>query len=501
MRVYLSSLLALALCISPAFAQGKILLDAWDTAYLGDGKAGFVHTIAREIDRNGTKLIQTNIELRLRVKRLNGIAEVGAETGTIETRDGKVVGTTLKQFLGQQLQNQIDGVVSGKQITLTQNGKNPLKPAPWNPAVIGLYKQQYQYRELAPKPGDKGTFLNFEPIINHVVDLKWAAKEHQYVQQAGSRQKTKLLVIEQVPDRVEEQGNKIQLPPVQLWLDENYNQVKMVSEIPGLATVTYLRSTKAIATAPIAFADLVDISTGQQIQLKNRILQAHKTSAAVYRITVRGDDDVATSFSRDGRQEVKKVAGHTFELHVKGSRESKGGAEKEPGAEFLQSSYFITSADDRVKELARQAVGTKTDPLEKAQRIERWVHDNMNFTTDEQLATAQHVAKTLKGDCTEYAMLTAAMCRAEGIPSRTAIGLVYAEEKGRPFFAFHMWTEVWIGGRWNSIDATIGQGYIGAGHLKITDSSWHDERTMTPLLPVTRVVGRLSIDVLSAENR
>jgi transglutaminase-like putative cysteine protease len=87
------------------------------------------------------------------------------------------------------------------------------------------------------------------------------------------------------------------------------------------------------------------------------------------------------------------------------------------------------------------------------------------------------------------------------VPSRTAIGLIYADVKGAPVFAFHMWTEVWIKGRWIPIDATLGRGYVGAAHLKITDNSWHDERTMTPIFPVVRVVGRVSIDVLNATNR
>jgi len=73
--------------------------------------------------------------------------------------------------------------------------------------------------------------------------------------------------------------------------------------------------------------------------------------------------------------------------------------------------------------------------------------------------------------------------------------------KGAPILGFHMWTEVWIQGRWLDIDGTIGKGYIGATHLKIADHSWHDERTMTPIFPVIRVVGKLNVDVLSAEGR
>ena len=44
-----------------------------------------------------------------------------------------------------------------------------------------------------------------------------------------------------------------------------------------------------------------------------------------------------------------------------------------------------------------------------------------------------------------------------------------------------------------------GKGYVGATHLKITDHSWHDERTMTPIFPVIRVVGRVSIECAECE--
>jgi len=121
---------------------------------------------------------------------------------------------------------------------------------------------------------------------------------------------------------------------------------------------------------------------------------------------------------------------------------------------------------------------------------------SQNFT--EALATADEVARTLEGDCTEYAMLCAAMCRAAGVPSRTAMGLVYYLDRVRgPAFAFHMWTEVWARGQWIPLDATLGRGSVGAAHLKVTDHSWHDIQSMTPLLPVVRVLGKLSIDVIS----
>ena len=71
----------------------------WDVAYLGDGKAGYVHTIAKEIDKDGQKLIHTTVELRLTVKRFTETIQLAMDTGTIETPEGKVTGVFMRQFL------------------------------------------------------------------------------------------------------------------------------------------------------------------------------------------------------------------------------------------------------------------------------------------------------------------------------------------------------------------------------------------------------------------
>jgi transglutaminase-like putative cysteine protease len=169
--------------------------------------------------------------------------------------------------------------------------------------------------------------------------------------------------------------------------------------------------------------------------------------------------------------------------------------------EFLKSCYFLKCDDPRVQALARQAVAETTDPLKKARRIERWVHDNMRHDNRSSFAPAHEVARSLTGDCRHHALLTAAMCRAEGVPSRTAVGLVYGTDSNRrPVMAFHMWTEVWVKGQWFAIDATLGQGSIGAAHIKIADHSWYDTQSLTPLLPVVRVLGKMDIEIVSVNG-
>jgi transglutaminase-like putative cysteine protease len=98
-------------------------------------------------------------------------------------------------------------------------------------------------------------------------------------------------------------------------------------------------------------------------------------------------------------------------------------------------------------------------------------------------------------------MLGAAMCRAAGVPSRTAIGLVYDKDRqSGPILAYHMWVEVWVRGQWLGIDGTQGAGSVGADHIKISESTWYDVQSLTPLLPLQRILGKIVIEVVRVND-
>src|SRR5262249_20878986 len=232
------------------------------------------------------------------------------------------------------------------------------------------------------------------------------------------------------------------------------------------------------------------------------IANPYRTRNVVFRVTVKDDDDPTTALAQDGRQEIKNAKGNSFELHVQAVRAPIKVEKPDAAArdEYLKSNYYLKSDDARVKSLAEAAVAEETDPLKKARRIERWVYENMQNDNRVPFVPADKIARELKGDCRQHAMLTAAMCRAAGVPSRTAVGLVYASDKnGKPVMAYHMWTEVWVQGQWLAIDATRGEGSIGATHVKIADHSWHDTHSLTPLPAVARVLDKLNFEVISAE--
>ncbi len=132
--------------------------------------------------------------------------------------------------------------------------------------------------------------------------------------------------------------------------------------------------------------------------------------------------------------------------------------------------------------------------------MERYVHEKLtkkNFSTA--MASAAEVAQRMEGDCTEHAVLLAAMLRAKKVPSRVAAGLVYADKLNA--FGGHMWTEAFLAGEWIPLDATLGKGGIGPAHLKMADSPLDEDAPLpvSTFLPAYQALGKLKIEVLKAE--
>lgn len=68
---------------------------------------------------------------------------------------------------------------------------------------------------------------------------------------------------------------------------------------------------------------------------------------------------------------------------------------------------------------------------------------------------ASRVAARKEGDCTEHAVLLAALARAFGCPARLVLGIALVPWEGRLFAFGHAWVEVAEGGSWRLADAAL----------------------------------------------
>jgi len=147
------------------------------------------------------------------------------------------------------------------------------------------------------------------------------------------------------------------------------------------------------------------------------------------------------------------------------------------------------------------------DPRRRALELAELVHRRITIKTlDTGFGTASEVARTGAGDCTEHAVLLAALLRAEDIPSRVVSGLVYLEEfaGARQVFGYHMWTQALIDDRWLDLDATLppspaGSTGFDATHIALGTSALDGPDAVADFLPLTSLLGKLEIRVIEPE--
>ena len=133
---------------------------------------------------------------------------------------------------------------------------------------------------------------------------------------------------------------------------------------------------------------------------------------------------------------------------------------------------FLQSDDATIIALAKQAVGDAKDSGEAAKKIEDFVSKyikDISFSVG--YASATEVAASKRGDCTEFAVLCAALCRASGIPAKVTVGVAYVNDfEGKTGFGGHAWTEAYIGDKWVGLDSAFKAGALGkfdAGHIAL----------------------------------
>ena len=156
---------------------------------------------------------------------------------------------------------------------------------------------------------------------------------------------------------------------------------------------------------------------------------------------------------------------------------------------------------------AEAAKGAPQDKPGRAEALRRFVYD---FITEKDLtvgfANASEIVRTRRGDCSEHAVLLATLLRSEGIPSRVACGLIYADEfaGARDIFGYHMWAQALleVNGKptWVDLDGTLPPRVsFDATHIALGVSSLADGQSQDALIAIATVIGRLQLKVESIE--
>jgi hypothetical protein len=461
--------------------------ESWQAIYMSGQRVGFAHIESEEIERDGKKVTVSDTLSQMTIKRFGISLKMSVQQTSEEDADGNLLG--FRFLIDNPPVSNVDsrGVVKDDKLSVTtmSAGKEKVSTQPWDPNVKSPAWIERILTVEPLKEGQSREFSMFDPQFMKAAKIT--------ITHRGKAQ-TKLLdgSLKEF-EKVETRHSLVPGLVTTSYADESGQTVKTEANL--LQTVMYTVS-KEEALKEVSGEEL---DLGMDTVVKTgKIPNVHTSKTGVYKVTV--DGNAAESLPAGPTQSIKSLSDTEIELTVKSITPGEKGDEPAPGEAYVKSSRFLDTEDANVKALAVEGAAGETDHVKLAVGLELFVSKrlaNKNFSTA--LATASEVARDLSGDCTEHAVLLAALLRANGVPSRVAIGFVYADSIGG--FGGHMWTEAYVNGRWVPLDATLGLGGIGVGHIKVADADL-SENSAAPVgafVPIVHLLGKMQVSPVTVE--
>ena len=303
-------------------------------------------------------------------------------------------------------------------------GKKVPSVIDWSPQYGGFFAVEQSLLRKPMQPGEERTLHIMIDGFNQLATFEMVARDWEQTPLLhGTYELLRIDTVAIFPD-----GNRLEQT---LWTDHAGEKLKTRSQAMAMET---FRATKDEALEKSDTARF-DVGLSTIVKLEKPLPGAHDTKRAVYRVHLDGGDPAAV-FVSGSTQKVKSLDANTAEVTVYAVRPNQPGNADAPAdpptAADREPNNWIQSDNPKIIALAKEAAGDETDPWQTAVKLEQFVHKYINRTDYSQaFASAAEVLETREGDCTEYAVLLAALCRARGIPARVAIGLVYVPSCAR----------------------------------------------------------------------
>ncbi|HEV56483.1 MAG TPA: transglutaminase domain-containing protein [Phycisphaerales bacterium] len=242
------------------------------------------------------------------------------------------------------------------------------------------------------------------------------------------------------------------------YVDEDFRTLKQVTRAGGIEVVQVAcdQSFALQARPEVSLESLVAVQSPQSIPYE-------EATSLIYHLRARQEGGLTlpeTDYQRVVSQPDGTVLLWVYR-HDKPSGATLPYRGDDPAIRAaLEPTELIQSDAELIGDLARRAVGSTTDAGQAARKIESFVNGYVRgdaHVVDSTLfPSALEVAEKRKGVCRHYAVLTAALCRAVGIPAQVVIGYAYTPFHGsmQDVFIAHAWTQAYIGSQWVPLDAT-----------------------------------------------
>lgn len=428
---------ALAAAEAPPAKTGPSTETEWLSVLLAGRKVGHAR-----IDRTARDdRIVTRQRMHFELGR--GGINVGMSTDETheETPDGQPLAfTSISTISG--LEMRVEGRrANGDRFAVKSGATGSLRDSElvWPEGALLAQGIELKLREAGTAPGTRVTLRMFQPLLQDAVEL-----QHEVVGPARLDLPEGQIDLIEVRQTMAFPGGEM---PSRAWMDDQLHLHKMTMDVMG-QTLELIVCGRACAEAPnqpaeILTTSLVDAPRAMSRDELDRPLTIELRSAM----------KLSDWPGIDG-QRLRALSDNRYAIDTR--REDGGDPVPAPDAHDLVATDWLDYETPAVEALL-DGIDREAPAAERMKALQERVFHHIN-TKNLRVgyASAGDAARLREGDCTEHALLLAALARATGVPARVVNGLAYSEDYGGgPKFVPHAWVAAWTGTRWQAFDAAL----------------------------------------------
>lgn len=471
---------------SPIFCQESD--DTWMGIYIQGIKVGHQHKREHRFVRAGREWITSTSESRVRISRLGG-APVEIVTVLETTTDTENHPRSLRMqtnMAGTALDVSVE--ITNGEIRFT-TGNEEIKTREFREDFYLSVPIEKIIRERGMRSGRRFDFQILDPLAHDLTPCSFDVIGKEDVLLLGRVRclwHTRTDMTSIVPISIEE------------WIDDEGRVWKEISR-SGFLSTTSIRMSRERALEPSS--ENFDIAFSSMLKSNVMFRDPQRIRRAEFKLGGVSLEKIRDFPYEDGSQRILEEAEDHVLIETTAVIFAERNSLNRPivapeWSEYLKTTPLVAWDKPVISETALGIINGETNAWAAAKRIARWVDTNMTPAYDIGFAGAEETLRIKRGDCSEYTVLTVALCRAVGIPARAAVGVMY----GQGIFAYHMWAEVYVG-RWVGLDskwlaeAENGEVFTDATHIKFGHSALDTGIFKELGGAIAEIIGLLTLEV------
>jgi hypothetical protein len=412
--------------------------------------------------------VTTSEQVNITISRASVPVTMDMTETSIETVDGKPLAFEAVQDMSIMTMKMSGTVDKDGKVTVTTSamGTEQKNSFDWPAGAVMAEGLRLLQKKKGLKEGTSYAAKLFSPGISQALDVKITVGGKESVDLLG-----RVVVLTKVETTVSVPGAGEMVSTT--YVDQKLRAQKSTVPVAGMM-IEMLACEKEFA---LGANDVLDVVDKMFLKSPQPLADVRTAKSATYHLSSIEQGKELELPSTDNQS--VRTAGHgSYVVTVKPVAAQTGAKFPYKGKdkailEALKPNRFLQSDDKRVIELARKAVGGTKDAAEAVKKIEAFVAEYMeNKGLSVGYASAVEIVGSKQGDCSEFAVLTAAMCRAIGIPAQVVVGVAYVKEFAglEDRFGGHAWVQAYVGDKWVGLDAAFksaGLGGYGPGHIAL----------------------------------